>query len=209
MRKICGSRKLLGQRAIQPPRRFQVASQRLFHHDVAALRILRQPGLAKAAGDDAEQRRRRGKIEDAIGLGVPLRVELSQVVAQLSICRRIVEIGLLIRHRRHEAVPVRIGGRPTAAEAVHAVAEPIAQRLSTGFDAVHRTQGKRLRQVLVQMKAEQGGDQLSPRQIPSAAENHQNGRPMTAHRFPSPLPQIVLQAPAHCCASRPVRCRAG
>ena len=105
---------VVGEQAIQLAGRIEIASQRLFHNDMAAIGLLREARFAQPAGDDAEQRRRRGEIKEAIGLGVPLGIDLVQLVGQLGVGRRVVELGPLVSHRRHEAVPVRVGRRPAA-----------------------------------------------------------------------------------------------
>ena len=105
-------------------------------------------------------------------------IDLGKVIGQLRVGGRIVEVGMLIGYGRDKTVPVRIGGRTPAGKSLDPVAETIPQDLITAFHAVQRMKRKLWGQSLIEVKVEQGGNQLPPRQISSAAEDHQNRWPM-------------------------------
>jgi hypothetical protein len=148
----------------------------LFHHDPRTRAALAQAGLAQPTADRAEQRRRHGQVEHANRLAVPIGVQFLQTRSQLRVALQAAEIGLLISDARGKLVPVGILGRAVPGELVDAVAQPLPQGIVAERDPIHSDQRELLGKPLFEEQAEQGGHQLAPGQVATAAENHQHRR---------------------------------
>ena len=85
-----------GENGVQGARRFQIVADRLLDHDPRPFAIPRQSGLAEVFWNFAEHARRRGHVEDAMGLGAPFLFQLRALFAQGRVSRQLLEIALLV-----------------------------------------------------------------------------------------------------------------
>ena len=123
MRKIWDSSKAGGESAVQRPRRLQIIADRFLDHDARPFPVARQAGMAEKFRDFAEQGRRRGHVEDAMGFGAPFFFQACALVAECLIGRVAFEIALLVVDMRRELVP-RLDRRfPEAGELLDAVVQ--------------------------------------------------------------------------------------
>ena len=172
-----------GEDGIQGARGFQVVADRLLDHDPRPFPIPRQPGLAEIFWNFAEHARRRGHVEDAMGLGAPLLFQLRALFAQSRVSWQLLEIARLVMDVLRELIPGGGLGFSETGELIDAIVQPSAQRVIAELDAVHRNDRKLCGQAAVLREVKQGRHEFPPGQVTGSAKNDEHRRFELVIRF--------------------------